>query len=82
MHYHHKFNTLRAVVIRDLLVTMDTAEAKCPVLLDEEVKGLQITLRLSAIVLRRVAKRGIGTKLTNKHKQQPIFQSQSPALTC
>lgn len=81
LHYLHKFNTLCAVVIRDLLVTMDTAEAKCPVL-EEEVKGLQIILRLSAIVLRCVAKRGNRKILTNKHKQQPIFQSQSPAFTC
>lgn len=32
--YPHKFNTLRTVVMRDLLVTMDTAEAKCPELED------------------------------------------------
>lgn len=64
LHYPHKFNTLRAVVVRDLLVTMDTAEAKVSCA-RRRSKGIVDYLMAVLTQFHNVAQRGIRQKLTD-----------------
>ncbi len=77
LHYSRKFNKLSTVVERDLLVTMDTAEAS-PVLGNEEVKGLW-TIFKAVTILRCVAQVGIRKIRLIQKKEEEIKTNSNQA---